>query len=66
MWEIADVLKISKSMKLFMKMNSVSFILWEKAKWTFWPAQYNSKYKMLSFGYKDIPAQMHPVTPTNT
>ena len=49
-----------------MKMNSVSFILWEKAKWTFWPAQYNSKYKMLSFGYKDIPAQMHPVTPINT
>ena len=28
--EIADILKISKSMKLLVKMKSVSFILWKK------------------------------------
>ena len=30
MWEMADILKISKSIKLLVKMKSVSFILWKK------------------------------------
>ena len=30
MWEIASILKIFKSIKLLVKMKSVSFILWEK------------------------------------
>ena len=30
MWEIADILKISKAMKLLVKMNNVSFILRRK------------------------------------
>ena len=30
MREIADILKISKSIKLFVKMKNVSFILWKK------------------------------------
>ena len=29
-WEIANILKISKSIKLFLKMKNVSFILWKK------------------------------------
>ena len=29
MWEIADILKISKSVKLLVKMKNVSFILWK-------------------------------------
>ena len=29
MWEIADILKISKSIKLLMKMKNLSFILWK-------------------------------------
>ena len=29
-WEIADILKISKSIKLLVKMKNVSFILWKK------------------------------------
>ena len=29
-WEIADILKISKSLKLLVKMENVSFILWKK------------------------------------
>ena len=29
-WEIADILKISKSIKLSVKMKNVSFILWKK------------------------------------
>ena len=37
--EIADILKISKSIKLLVKMNNVSFILQKKTKWTFWPTQ---------------------------
>ena len=39
MWEITDILKISKSMKLLVKMKNVSFILWKKTKQTFWPTQ---------------------------
>ena len=39
MWEIANILKISKSIKLLVKMKNVSFILWKKPKWTFWPTQ---------------------------
>ena len=30
MWELADILKISRSMKLLVKMKNVSFILWKK------------------------------------
>ena len=37
--EIAGILKISKSIKLLVKMKDVSFILWKKTKWTFWPTQ---------------------------
>ena len=40
MWEIADILKISKSIKLLVKMKNVCFILWQKMKQTFWPTQY--------------------------
>ena len=29
-WEIADILKISKSIKLLVKMKNVSFISWKK------------------------------------
>ena len=29
-WEIADILKISKSINLLVKMKNVSFILWKK------------------------------------
>ena len=29
-WEIADVLKISKSIELLVKMKNVSYILWKK------------------------------------
>ena len=43
MWEIADIIKISKSIKLLMKMNNVSFILQKKLKLTFWPTQYINK-----------------------
>ena len=40
-WEIVDILKISKSIKLLMKMKNVSFILQKKKTvWTFWPTQY--------------------------
>ena len=39
--EIADILKIPKSIKLLVKMKNVSFIL-RKTKQTFWPAQYIS------------------------
>ena len=39
--EIADTLKMSKSIKLLVKMKNVSFILWEKKIRTFWPTQYN-------------------------
>ena len=37
MWEITDILKISKSIKLLVKMKNMSFILWKKTKRTFWP-----------------------------
>ena len=30
MWEIGDILKISKSIKLMVKMKNMSFILWKK------------------------------------
>ena len=33
--EIADILKISKSVKLLVNMKTVSFILQKKTKWTF-------------------------------
>ena len=36
--EIADILKISKSIKLLVKVKNMSF-LWEKTKQTFWPTQ---------------------------
>ena len=38
--EIADILKISKSIKLLVKMKNVPFILQKKSEQTFWPAQY--------------------------
>ena len=34
--EIADILKISKSIKLLVKMKTVFYFM-EKTKWTFWP-----------------------------
>ena len=37
-WERADILKISKSIKLLVTMENVSFT--EKTKQTFWPTQY--------------------------
>ena len=40
MWVIADILKISKSIKLFVKMRKCVFYFTEKTKWTFWPTQY--------------------------
>ena len=41
-WEIATILKISKSIKLLVKMKNVSFILQgKKTIQTFWPTQYN-------------------------
>ena len=42
MREIAGMLKISKSMKLLVKMKNVSFISQKKTKWTFWTTQYKS------------------------
>ena len=51
MWEIVNILKISKSIKLLVKMKNVSFILWKKTK-TFWPNQYFEKNKKL-FNYLD-------------
>ena len=38
MWKIADLLKISKSIKLLVKMENVSYFT-ENTKWTFWPTQ---------------------------
>ena len=38
--EIADILKISKSIKLLMEIKNVSPILWKKTERTFWPTQY--------------------------
>ena len=38
--EIANILEISKSIKLLVKMKNVSFILWKKTMWTLWPTQY--------------------------
>ena len=40
MWETANILKISKSIKLLVKMKNVSFILQKKTKQTFWPTRY--------------------------
>ena len=37
-WVIADIVKISKSINLLVKMKNMSFILW-KTQWTFWPTQ---------------------------
>ena len=40
-WEIANILKIPKSINLLVKMKNVSFILQKKPKkWTFWPTKY--------------------------
>ena len=38
-WEIAGILKISKSIKLLVKMKKCVFYFTEKAIWTFWPSQ---------------------------
>ena len=40
MQETADILKISKSIRLLVKRKNVSFILWKKTKHTFWSTQY--------------------------
>ena len=47
MRKIADILKISKLIKLLVKMKNVSFILWKKNIQTFWPIQYNGEYMIL-------------------
>ena len=39
MREITDILKISKSIKLLMRMKNVSFVLQGKTVRTFWPPQ---------------------------
>ena len=41
--EISNILKISKSINLLVKMKNVSFILQEKNIPSFWPTQYNVK-----------------------
>ena len=41
MQKIADILKVFKSIKLLVNMKNVTFILWKKITWTFWPTQYN-------------------------
>ena len=38
--ETAGILKISKSIKLLVKMKNVFFILWKKKSCIFWPTQY--------------------------
>ena len=38
--EIALILKISKSIKLLVKMKNISFILQKKTQWTFWQTQH--------------------------
>ena len=44
MWEIADILKIPKSIKLLVKMKNMSFILQKKIIQTFWSTQNNVLY----------------------
>ena len=39
-WEIANILKISKLIKLLVKMKNVSLISQKKTMETFWPTQY--------------------------
>ena len=39
MWEIANILKIPKSIKLLVEMNNVPFIVRKKNIWNFWPTQ---------------------------
>ena len=39
--EITDILKISKSIKLLVKMKNMSFISHKNSKETFWPTQYD-------------------------
>ena len=39
MWEIANILKISKSIKLLVKMKKCIFYFKVKTKQTFWPTQ---------------------------
>ena len=48
-WEIADILKISRSIKLLVKMKNVSFILWKKTKQTFWLTQCMHKNSFIAF-----------------
>ena len=56
MQDIADIAKISKSIKLLVKMKNVFFILWKKITRTFWPTQYylpmSLKYFVVPFTYK--------------
>ena len=39
-WETADMLKISKSIKVLVKRENVLFYFTEKTVWTFWPTRY--------------------------
>ena len=57
--EIADILKISKSIKLLVKMKSVSFM--EKSKWAFWPARFLAK--QCRGGLKRKTGQSPPLPP---
>ena len=40
MWETANILKISKSIKVLVEVKNMSFILQKKTKQTLWPTQY--------------------------
>ena len=42
MWEIADILKISKSVKLLVKMKNESVVLWKKLKLSGQPNIYSN------------------------
>ena len=46
-WDIANILKISKSIKLLVKMKSV-FRFMEKTIWTFWLTQYFGAFTLFS------------------
>ena len=47
--EIVDKLKISRSIKLLVKMKNVSFYFMEKNIWTFWPTPYLIKQAKIAF-----------------
>ena len=53
-WEIANILKMSKSIKLSVKMKNVSFIWQKKTTWTFWPTQYTTYSKKTSLTIRRI------------